>query len=38
MVDCESLMVAHVVDALGGDPSLAPVVAAQIEQNYIDDL
>ena len=38
MVDGESLLVAQVVSALGGDPSLAPVVAAQIEQNYIDDL
>ncbi len=38
MVDGESLMVAQVVDALGGDPSLTAVVAAQIEQNYVDDL
>lgn len=37
-VDLPSLMVAQVVDALGGDPSLAPVIAEQIEQNYIDDL
>jgi len=34
----DSLMVAQVVDALGGDPALAPVIDAQIEQNYIDDL
>jgi len=33
-----SLMVAHVVDALGGDPALAPIVSAQLEQNYVDDL
>jgi PPOX class probable FMN-dependent enzyme len=38
MVDGESLMVAQVVNALGGDPSLTTVVAAQIERNYIDDL
>jgi uncharacterized protein len=38
IVDGESLMVAQVVDALGGDPLLAPVVQAQLEQNYIDDL
>ena len=37
-VDDDSLMVAQVVDALGGDPALVPVVNAQIEQNYIDDL
>jgi hypothetical protein len=33
-----SLMVAQVVDALGGDPALTPLVNAQVEQNYIDDL
>jgi uncharacterized protein len=38
IVDVESLMVAQVVAALGGDPTLAPVVSAQLEQNYIDDL
>lgn len=37
-VDGNSLMVAQVVDALGGDPTLVPVVNAQVEQNYIDDL
>lgn len=37
-VDGDSLMVAHVVDALGGDPALVPIVDAQVEQNYIDDL
>ena len=31
-------MVAQVVDALGGDPRLVPIVNAQVEQNYIDDL
>jgi uncharacterized protein len=36
--DSHSLMVAQVVDALGGDPALVPVINAQIEQNYIDDL
>jgi PPOX class probable FMN-dependent enzyme len=33
-----SLMVAQVVDALGGDPAMTPFVNAQVEQNYIDDL
>ena len=33
-----SLMVEQVVDALGGDPALVPVIDAQVEQNYIDDL
>ena len=37
-VDGDSLMVAQVVDALGGDPALVPIVNAQVEQNYIDDL
>jgi PPOX class probable FMN-dependent enzyme len=37
-VDGDSLMVAHVVEALGGDHTLAPIVRAQVEQNYIDDL
>lgn len=34
----ESLMVAQVVDALGGDPALVDVISAQVEQNYVDDL
>lgn len=34
----ESLMVTQVVDALGGDPALRPVITATVEQNYIDDL
>jgi len=38
IVDRESLMVAQVVDALGGNPALTPIVSAQIEQNYVDDL
>jgi len=37
-VDGDSLMVAQVVDALGGDPALVPVVNARVEQNYNDDL
>ncbi len=37
-VDGESLMVAQLVDALGGDPALAPIVNAELEQNYIDEL
>jgi len=37
-LDGSSLMVAQVVDALGGDPALLPIVDAQVEQNYIDDL
>ncbi|HYI61113.1 MAG TPA: MSMEG_1061 family FMN-dependent PPOX-type flavoprotein [Acidimicrobiales bacterium] len=37
-VDGTSLMVDQVVDALGGDPALVPIVNAQVEQNYIDDL
>ena len=37
-VDGNSLMVAQVVDALGGDPTLVPIVNGQVEQNYIDDL
>ena len=37
-VDGSSLMVAQVVDALGGDPALLPIVNAQVEQNYVDDL
>jgi hypothetical protein len=37
-VDGDSLMVAQVVDALGGDPALVPIVDAQVEQNYLDDL
>lgn len=36
--DGDSPMVTQVVDALGGDPALLPVVHAQIEQNYVDDL
>ncbi len=38
VVDGDSLMVAQVIDALGGDPTLGPIVNAQVEQNYIDDL
>lgn len=38
LVGGDSLMVAQVVDALGGDPALQPIVKAQVEQNYIDDL
>ena len=38
VVGGDSLMVAQVVDALGGDPALVPVVNATVEQNYIDDL
>ncbi len=38
VVDGDSLMVDQVVDALGGDPALVPIVNAQVEQNYIDDL
>ncbi|MEE9416420.1 MAG: MSMEG_1061 family FMN-dependent PPOX-type flavoprotein [Acidimicrobiales bacterium] len=34
----ESLMVKQTVTAMGGDPDLKPVIAATIEQNYIDDL
>ena len=34
----ESPMVTQTVDALGGDPQLADVIANTIEQNYIDDL
>lgn len=36
--DASSFMVAQVVDGLGGDPALAPIVAARVEQNYVDDL
>ncbi len=38
VVDGDSLMVTQVVDALGGNPALVPIVNAQVEQNYIDDL
>lgn len=38
VVDGDSMMVAQFVEKLGGDPALAPVVNAQLEQNYIDDL
>jgi uncharacterized protein len=38
VVGGESLMVTQIVDALGGDPALRPVVDAQLEQNYVDDL
>jgi uncharacterized protein len=38
VVDRNSLMVAQVVSALGGDPALVPVVNAQVEQNYVNDL
>jgi hypothetical protein len=38
IVDGESMMVAQVVAALGGGPTLASVVSEQLEQNYIDDL
>jgi hypothetical protein len=38
VVGGDSLMVAQVANALGGDPALVPVVNAQLEQNYIDDL
>ena len=34
----DSLMVAQVVDALGGDPALLPVITATVEQNDVDDL
>lgn len=34
----ESLMVNQTVAALGGDPDLVPVIAATIEENYVDDL
>ncbi len=37
-VEGDSLMVAQVVDALGGDPALVSVISAQVEKNYIDDL
>lgn len=38
LVDDQSLMVAQVVAALGGNPELTPIVSGQLEQNYIDDL
>jgi uncharacterized protein len=38
VVNGDSLMVAQIVDTLGGDPALVPVVNEQLEQNYIDDL
>lgn len=38
VVDGDSLMVTQVVNALGGNPALVPIVNAQLEQNYIDDL
>ena len=38
IVGGESLMVTQIVTALGGDDTLAPLISAQLEQNYIDDL
>ncbi len=38
VVDGDSLMVTQVVGVLGGDPALVPIVNAQVEQTYIDDL
>ena len=38
VVHGDSPMVTQVVAALGGDPALIPIVNAQVEQNYIDDL
>lgn len=37
-VDKPSMMVAQVVEALGGDLALVPIVSARIEENYIEDL
>lgn len=36
--DKPSMMVAQVVEALGGDPTLVPIVSARIEENYVEDL
>lgn len=36
--ETESLMVKQTVEAMGGDPDLSPLIAATIEQNYIEDL
>ena len=36
--ESESLLVAQVVEKLGGDPALGPVINATLEQSYIDDL
>jgi hypothetical protein len=37
-VHVDSPMVAQVLDVFGGDLSLVPIVSAQLEQNYVDDL
>lgn len=34
----ESLLVKQAVEAMGGDPELAPVIAGALEQNYVDEL